>query len=99
MPPHGWKLDKPAGVYFPPSVWHAVLNVEDSVAITESYVARRDYDAVVALARSSAGDPATASNMTARHALEDRVAAQVDAEFGFESIARTRSWIREMTSE
>ena len=29
-------------------MWHAVLNLEDAVAITESYVARRDFDAVLA---------------------------------------------------
>ena len=93
-------------LFLSPQVWHAVLNIEDSVAITESYVARRDYDAVLALARSraDAGTPAgipagtpTGIGVTARRDLEDRLAAQVDAEFGFESIARTRLWIREMS--
>ena len=47
-------LLQPAGsiVYFPPHVWHCVMNIQDSVAVTESYVARRDFNRSVARARA-----------------------------------------------
>ena len=91
-------------VYFPPHVWHCVLNVEDAVAVTGSYIARRDFDGALdrarcaaAAKRAAAPQPPASGGLPARAAAAAAeaagIAAAMDAEFGIECVDATAAWI------
>ena len=95
-PEHVREFLQPAGtlVYFPPFVWHAVLNVgEYNAAVTQSYIARRDFDMVLDKARGLHAAACEGAGVDGMAVVPQSVAALVDKEFGFESIPRTRAWI------
>ena len=95
-PEHVREFLQPAGtlVYFPPFVWHCVLNTgEYNAAVTQSYIARRDFDMVLDKARALHAAACEGDGVDGVAVVPQSVAALVDKEFGFESIQRTRAWI------
>lgn len=84
---------QPAGslIHVPKNWWHAVWNVEASVAVTHNYIARGSFNETWAEAVAAARD-------ANEQDIEEFCAKYVSNHFGFTDLPAVRDWCRVVTS-
>jgi oxalate decarboxylase/phosphoglucose isomerase-like protein (cupin superfamily) len=84
---------QPAGslIHVPRNWWHAVWNVEASVAVTHNYIARATFEETWADANAAAAEMETEE-------IEEFCAKYVSNHFGFDDLSTVREWCKAVMS-
>lgn len=84
---------QPAGslMHVPRNWWHAVWNVEDSVAVTHNYIARASFEETWAEALAAAAE-------AGEEAVEQFCVQHMSDHFGFRDLPAVEEWCRVVMS-
>ena len=84
-------------IYIPDGCWHAVWNVEDTVAVTHNSIARRTFDEVFDKIKERVDMKFLCKGESVSHTeRQGKIVRKIDRYFGFRSPKSTLSWCQSL---